>query len=225
MPSPVRAFAFGPLLAGLMLAAATRTIHAQTLDTVVGQSVAAVARLASQAERPAHRFDITLDAAVQRALERNLDIAVRRIHPLVQDKQVVAANAAFLPLASSGFNFDQALASQVDGKKIATTTTMAAKYLLEIHIDLLVVTAWCSRSDGESPRPTISRSSSPSSAASSSTRQTRGRPATAPVCSSPAADESGSRCRAAVCSSNVTERTDPLRSPCLPRRGMLAWAR
>ena len=90
-------------MAGLLLAAATRTMHAQTLDAVVARSVARVAR---QAGQPARRFDLTLDAAVQRALERNLDIAVQRIHPLVQDMQIVAANAAFLPFASSGLILD-----------------------------------------------------------------------------------------------------------------------
>ena len=107
LPSQVRAFVFGPLLAGLMLAAASPATHAQTLDTVVGERVAAVARQASRAGQPARRFDLTLDDAVQRALERNLDIAVQRIHPLVQDLRVAAAGAAFLPVASSGFDFNQ----------------------------------------------------------------------------------------------------------------------
>ena len=104
---PVRAFVFASLIAGLMLAAATRETHAQTLDTVVGERVAAVARQASRAGQPARRFDLTLDDAVQRALERNLDIAVQRIVPLVQDMRVAAAGAVFLPVASSGFDFNQ----------------------------------------------------------------------------------------------------------------------
>ena len=108
LPSQVPAFVFGPLVAGLMLAAAARAMHAQTLDTVVGERVAAVARQTSRAGQPARRFDLTLDDAVQRALERNLDIAVQRIVPLVQDMRVAAAGAAFLPVASSGFDFNQA---------------------------------------------------------------------------------------------------------------------
>ena len=107
LPSQVRAFVFGSLIAGLLLAAASRATHAQTFDTVVGERVAAVARQASRAGQPARRFDLTLDDAVQRALERNLDIAVQRIHPLVQDMHVAAAGAAFLPVASSGFDFNQ----------------------------------------------------------------------------------------------------------------------
>lgn len=54
------------------------------------------------------QFDLTLADAVERALERNRQIAVQRINPLVRDMQVAAANAAFLPLASSGFGLDQA---------------------------------------------------------------------------------------------------------------------
>ena len=91
-----------------MLAAAARPTHAQTLDAVAGERVAGVARQASRAGQPGRRFDLTLHDAVQRALERNLDIAVQRIVPLVQDMRVAAAGAAFLPSASSGFDFNQA---------------------------------------------------------------------------------------------------------------------
>ena len=105
-----RAFAFAPLMAGLMMAAAARPTCGQGLDTVAGARVAGAARLAGQSGQPARRFELTLDDAVQRALEQNLDIAVQRIHPLVQDMQVAAAGAAFLPFASSGFDFNQATA-------------------------------------------------------------------------------------------------------------------
>ncbi|MCY4516997.1 MAG: TolC family protein [Acidimicrobiaceae bacterium] len=56
----------------------------------------------------ARHFDLSLDDAVQRALQRNLDIAVQRIAPLVQDMAVATASAAFLPFASSGFGLNQA---------------------------------------------------------------------------------------------------------------------
>ena len=126
--SRVRAFACAPLIAGLMIAtapatdaqdldtvgariaAAARATDAQGFDTAVGAQVAGVARRAGQAAQPARRFELTLDDAVRRALEQNLDIAVQRIHPLVQDMQVAAAGAAFLPFASSGFDFSQATA-------------------------------------------------------------------------------------------------------------------
>ena len=140
----VRAFAFAPLIAGAMTAAAARATDAQGLDTIGGAPIATAARatdaqdfdaaagariaaaaratdaqgfdttvgarvagVARPAGPPARRFELTLDDAVQRALEQNLDIAVQRIHPLVQDMQVAAAGAAFLPFASSGFDFNQ----------------------------------------------------------------------------------------------------------------------
>ncbi len=106
----VRALAFAPLMAGLMMAAAARPTCGQGLDTVAGARVAGAARRAGQSAQPARRFQLTLDDAVQRALEQNLDIAVQRIRPLVQDMQVAAAGAAFLPFASSGFDFNQATA-------------------------------------------------------------------------------------------------------------------
>ena len=103
----VRASMFTPLMAVLMIASAARPICGQGLDAAVGARVAGAAHRAGQAGHPARRFELTLDDAVQRALEQNLDIAVQRIHPLVQDMQVAAAGAAFLPFASSGFAFDQ----------------------------------------------------------------------------------------------------------------------
>ena len=39
------------------------------------------------------RFDLTLDDAIERALERNLDIAVQRINPQVQDLTIASANS------------------------------------------------------------------------------------------------------------------------------------
>ena len=107
LPTRARAFAFAPLMAGLMIAAAARPTCGQGLDTLAGARVAGAAPRTGQAGQPARRFELTLDAAVQRALEQNLDIAVQRIHPLVQDMQVAAAGAAFLPFASSGFDLNQ----------------------------------------------------------------------------------------------------------------------
>ncbi len=94
-------------MVGLLLAAAARATHAQTFDAVAGERAVGFAWQATPAGQPARRFDLTLDDAVQRALERNLDIAVQRIHPLVQDMQIAAANAAFLPFASSALSFNQ----------------------------------------------------------------------------------------------------------------------
>lgn len=64
-------------------------------------------RRAPQGESSARVYNLRLEDAIQRALERNLDIAVQRINPLVQDMAVATANAAFLPTASSNFGMNQ----------------------------------------------------------------------------------------------------------------------
>ena len=108
MPDSVRTlFLVGLVVVGSTLPAA-RATQAQPLETALGSAVARAALRAGQDARALRRFDLTLADAVQRALERNRQIAVQRITPLVRDMQVATANAAFLPLASSGFGINQA---------------------------------------------------------------------------------------------------------------------
>ena len=64
-------------------------------------------RRTAQGESAARVYNLTLGDAIERALDRNLDIAVQRINPLVQDMAVATANAAFLPTASSNFGMNQ----------------------------------------------------------------------------------------------------------------------
>ena len=110
MTSHVRvlsALSFVSLLAPGWLLPPPRAAHAQTPGTNAGGVVTEAALQAGRDARPARRFDLTLDDAVQRALERNLDIAVQRINPLVQDMRIATAGSAFLPTASSGFGLNQ----------------------------------------------------------------------------------------------------------------------
>ena len=72
------------------------------------------------------RFDLTLDDAIQRALERNLDLAVERINPQVFALSLAEREAFFRPTVS--FNFDTASttnpsATQLDGGTITETDT------------------------------------------------------------------------------------------------------
>ena len=63
-------------------------------------------------------FDLTLDDAIERALARNLDIAVERLNPQVQDLSVAQANSAYLPNFSSSFDVSRRTSpsrSQLDG--------------------------------------------------------------------------------------------------------------
>ena len=68
----------------------------------------------------AHRvFDLTVDDSIERALDRNLDIAVERLNPQLQDLSIAEANAAFIPNLSSNFDIGRSLSpsrSQLDGR-------------------------------------------------------------------------------------------------------------
>ena len=72
------------------------------------------------------RFDLTLDDAIQRALERNLNIAVERINPQVFDLTLAQQEAFYRPIV--GFNVDAASrtnpsATQLDGGRVTNTDT------------------------------------------------------------------------------------------------------
>ncbi|MXY24706.1 MAG: TolC family protein [Acidobacteria bacterium] len=95
------------LVATVALVAPAAQAQILVPDGSVAPETIAAARRSGQQNVSSGRYELTLDDAIERALERNLDIAVQRINPLVQDMAVVTANAAFLPLASSGFGLNQ----------------------------------------------------------------------------------------------------------------------
>ncbi len=68
----------------------------------------------------AHRvFDLTVDDAIERALDRNLDIAVERLNPQLRDLSIAEANAAFMPNLNSSFDLGRSVTpsrSQLDGR-------------------------------------------------------------------------------------------------------------
>ncbi len=108
MPNSVRAvFVLGLIVAGSTVPTA-RAAQAQPFETTLSGAVADAARRVGDDDRAIRRFDLTLAGAVERAFERNRQVAVQRINPLVRDAQVATANAAFLPLAVSGFGLNQA---------------------------------------------------------------------------------------------------------------------
>ena len=72
------------------------------------------------------RFDLTLGDAIQRALDRNLDIAVERINPQVFDLTLAQQQAFYRP--TFGFNVDATSrtnpsATQLDGGDVTETDT------------------------------------------------------------------------------------------------------
>ena len=89
---------------------------------MVEQAAAAQARPAARTTR------LTLDEAVSRALENNLDIAVQRLNPQIADLDIASAQAAFLPTFDSTVGSSsrtQPSTTQLDGgqRVVVDTTT------------------------------------------------------------------------------------------------------
>ncbi len=101
---------------------------AQTFSSEISRLVSnAEYRLQTNEMPLARRFELSLDAAIERALDRNLDIAVQRINPLVQDLSIASANAAFLPLFQTGFGLNRATTpsrTQLDGGRLSGSNSI-----------------------------------------------------------------------------------------------------
>ena len=72
------------------------------------------------------RFDLTLDDVIQRALERNLDIAVERINPQVFDLTLAQQNAFYRPTVGLNLNSSSRTnpsSTQLDGGDVTETDT------------------------------------------------------------------------------------------------------
>ena len=99
-------------------------VYAQdNLDDRVAELVRESALRVGQAPQ-SRRFDLTLDDAIQRALDRNLDIAVERIDPLVVDLTLAQQQAFYRPTLS--FNYDTSSvttpsSTQLDGGVFTVT--------------------------------------------------------------------------------------------------------
>ena len=110
------------LVAAFMLAGVSPTFG-QRANTEITRLITQAGILLNQTGgTEARKFELSLDDAVERALERNLDIAVQRINPLVQDLSIASADAAFLPILQSGFGLNRATTpsrTQLDGGNLA----------------------------------------------------------------------------------------------------------
>jgi outer membrane protein TolC len=76
---------------------------------------------------PGTRVELTLDAAVERALDRNLDLAVERLNPQTFDFSLAALDATYRPNFVSNFGLRSQTAftrSQTAGGDILTTDTL-----------------------------------------------------------------------------------------------------
>jgi outer membrane protein len=77
--------------------------------------------------QPGTRIELTLDTAVERALERNLDIAVERLNPQTFDFSIAALEANYRPTFTSNFGTRNQTAfsrSQTQGGDKLTTATL-----------------------------------------------------------------------------------------------------
>jgi outer membrane protein TolC len=59
-------------------------------------------------------LNLTLEDAMQRALDKNIDLQVARINPLIQDYNLVTARAAFTPTLSASFNQNRAASTSTN---------------------------------------------------------------------------------------------------------------
>ena len=114
----------------LVLVGAVETSGAQEL--LEASITELVEQVASEQTPPAARtVRLTLDEAVSRALENNLDIAVQRLNPQIADLDIASAQAAFSPIFDSTIGTAsrvQPSTTQLDGgqRVIIDTTTYNA---------------------------------------------------------------------------------------------------
>ena len=112
-----------------MLVLATAAGAQSTDDRVRDLATQAAARLAAiQTPGDAARSDLTLEDAVARALERNLDIAVERLNPQVIDLTLAQQLSAYRPTFDTSFSNNSRTnpsSTQLDGgESVVSDTTV-----------------------------------------------------------------------------------------------------
>jgi outer membrane protein len=137
-----------PALAAFITAAILTSVPALAQSTEESRRLDEIARTAAQrfaearsaqAEQPAAKqappagpvTELTLDAAIERALERNLDIAVERLNPQTFNYSIAALEATYRPTLTSNFGTRSSTAftrSQTAGGSILTTETLTNNY-------------------------------------------------------------------------------------------------
>lgn len=100
----------------LAAAAGARASAAGQVDDLLALARGQVAAVQTPGAGP--RIDLTLDEAVARALERNLDLAVQRLNPQVFDLTLAQQLAAYRPTFDTGFSNNSSTSpsrTQLDG--------------------------------------------------------------------------------------------------------------
>ncbi len=112
-----------------MLALATTTGAQSSNDGLVDLATQAVARLAViQTPGSGPQTDLTLEDAIARALERNLDIAVARLNPQVVDLTLAQALSAYRPTFNTALSTNQSTnpsSTQLDGGESVVSDRLA----------------------------------------------------------------------------------------------------
>ena len=106
------------LIVWLLLGPLVVSVGAQTSDDRIARLVAKARLQVGQVMPAGRQFDLTLDDAVERALERNLDITLQRLAPQIVDLNLVEQQAFYRPTLSSNVSTQSAISpssSQLDG--------------------------------------------------------------------------------------------------------------
>ena len=115
----MRSLRYRHLISIPLLALATTAGAQSSDDSLVGLATRAAARLAViQIPGSGPQTDLTLEDAIARALERNLDIAVQRLNPLVVDLNLAQALAAYSPTFDTSLSTNSSTSpssTQLDG--------------------------------------------------------------------------------------------------------------
>ena len=115
----MRSLRYRHLISIPLLALATTAGAQSSDDSLVGLATRAAARLAViQIPGSGPQTDLTLEDAIARALERNLDIAVQRLNPLVVDLNLAQALSAYSPTFDTSLSTNSSTSpssTQLDG--------------------------------------------------------------------------------------------------------------
>jgi outer membrane protein TolC len=124
------------LLVGLGSSVAlAQTTEQQRIDDIAREAVRNFAEARADQTRPTNppqpgtRIELTLDEAVKRALERNLDLAVERLNPQTFDWALASLRANYKPVLNSTFGSrsqSQFPRSQTAGAEMLVTDTFTA---------------------------------------------------------------------------------------------------
>ena len=122
----VTGFFAGSLLLGGPGSGVVASVQAQQADDRVRELIEQASLRLGQGAPDARRFDLTVDDAVARALDRNLDIAVQRLVPQVFDLNLAEQLAFYRPTLASNFSSTSSTtpsSTQLDGGLNVLTDT------------------------------------------------------------------------------------------------------